>query len=124
MRSKFPLWHDCGLTVDAWGMVRKRWSVEEKRRIVELTLLAGASVAGVAQAEGVNANQVFLWRRAYRNGEMLPADSTALVPVRIEAEDAGDAEIRLASGAAAAAPEPLWPAPIIRIPIILIQPQP
>ncbi len=91
---------------------------------MELTLLAGASVAGVAQAEGVNANQVFLWRRAYRNGEMLAADSTALVPVMIEAEDAGDAEIRLASGAAAAAPESLWPAPIIRIPIILIQPQP
>ncbi len=71
-------------------MGRKRWSVEEKRRIVELTLLPGASVARVAQAEGVNANQVFLWRRAYRNGEMLPADSTALLPVRIEAEDAGD----------------------------------
>lgn len=91
-------------------MGRKRWSVEEKRRIVELTLLPGASVARVAQAEGVNANQVFLWRRAYRNGEMLPADSTALLlPVMIEAEDAGDAEITLASGAAPAAPEPLFP---------------
>ena len=90
-------------------MGRKRWSVEEKRRIVELTLLPGASVARVAQAEGVNANQVFLWRRAYRNGEMLPADSTALLPVMIEAEDAGDAEIRLASGAAPAAPDPLFP---------------
>jgi len=51
-------------------MGRKRWSVEEKRRIVELTLVPGASVARVAQAEGVNANQVFLWRRAYRNGEL------------------------------------------------------
>ncbi|MGO9326015.1 MAG: transposase [Terracidiphilus sp.] len=34
------------------GCTRARWAVEEKRRIVELTLEAGASVARVAQAEG------------------------------------------------------------------------
>lgn len=90
-------------------MSRKRWSVEEKRRIVELTLLPGASVARVAQAEGVNANQVFLWRRAYRNGEMLPADSTALLPVVIEAEEIGDADITSGPDAAHAAPEQLFP---------------
>ena len=33
------------------GKARKRWLVAEKRRIVELTLEAGASVAQVAQAE-------------------------------------------------------------------------
>lgn len=65
-------------------MGRKRWSVEEKRRIVELTLVPGASVARIAQAEGVNANQVFLWRRAYRKGELLPG--SALLPVVIEPE--------------------------------------
>lgn len=63
-------------------------------------------MARVAQAEGVNANQVFLWRRAYRNGEMLPADSTALLPVMIEAEDTVGADITLTPGAAPAAPEP------------------
>jgi transposase len=40
----------------------------EKRRIVELTLQPGMSVARVAQAEGVNSHQVFQWRRAYRQG--------------------------------------------------------
>jgi transposase len=64
-------------------MGRKRWSLEEKRRIVELTLVPGASVARVAQAEGMNANQVFLWRRAYRNGELQSANSTALLLVVI-----------------------------------------
>ena len=39
-------------------------TVAEKRRIVELTLQSGASVAKVAQAEGVNSHQVFDWRRA------------------------------------------------------------
>lgn len=42
--------------------------VVEKRRIVEETLLKGASVSSVARAHGVNANQVFQWRRLYRDG--------------------------------------------------------
>ena len=72
-------------------MGRKRWSVAEKRRIVELTMVPGASVARVAQAEGVNANQVFLWRRAYRSGE-LASGSAALLPVVIEAETGSSEE--------------------------------
>jgi len=42
---------------------RQRRSIAEKRRIVEETLTPGASVARVARAHGVNANQVFGWRR-------------------------------------------------------------
>jgi transposase len=65
----------------------------EKRRIVELTLLPGASVARVAQAEGVNANQVFAWRRLHRAGK--PAEdasrSTELLPVVVDHLDAIDA---------------------------------
>jgi transposase len=44
--------------------------VEEKRRIVEETLQPGASVARVARAHGVNANQVFGWRRLYQQGRL------------------------------------------------------
>jgi hypothetical protein len=40
---------------------RQQRTVEEKRRIVEATLVEGASVARVARAHGVNANQVFGW---------------------------------------------------------------
>src|SRR5258708_34104571 len=47
---------------------RRRWPVGEKCRIVEQTLKPGASVARVALAHGVNANQVFSWRRQYRQG--------------------------------------------------------
>jgi transposase len=75
-------------------MGRKRWSAEEKRRIVELTLEPGASVARVAQAEGVNANQVFLWRRAYRNGELqVDGSPAALLPVVIGSDAVSVAEI-------------------------------
>jgi transposase len=76
--------------VDAAGAVAerrvRRWrSVAEKRRIVELTLEPGASVALVARANGVNANQVFKWRRALERGELAEAAevSTALLPVTV-----------------------------------------
>jgi transposase len=59
--------------------------VEEKRRIVEETLVSGASVARVARAHGVNANQVFGWRQLYRQGRLEPkeCDTPSLLPVRV-----------------------------------------
>jgi hypothetical protein len=41
---------------------RRYRSAEERRRIVKETLVPGTSVAIVARAHGVNANQVFAWR--------------------------------------------------------------
>ena len=47
---------------------RQYRSPELKRQMVEETLAPGASVARVARAHGVNANQLFGWRRQYRQG--------------------------------------------------------
>jgi transposase len=85
----------------------RRWrSVAEKRRIVELTFAPGASVALVARAHGVNANQVFKWRRALERGELAdPAEaSAALLPVTLsasaaETREAGAKEQPTAGGA-------------------------
>jgi len=65
--------------------IRVQRPAAEKRRIVELTFQPGASVARVAQAEGVNANQVFHWRRAYLNGELAEGcgHAAALLPVKM-----------------------------------------
>jgi transposase len=63
---------------------RQRRSIAEKGRIVEETLVPGASVARVARAHGINANQVFGWRRLYlagRLGERKPA--MKLLPVEV-----------------------------------------
>lgn len=61
----------------------RRWrTISEKRQIVELTLEPGASVAEVARAHGMNANQVFKWRRAYERGE-LNEPCSALLPVSV-----------------------------------------
>jgi transposase len=60
--------------------------VEEKRRIVEETLRDGASVSSVARVHGVNANQVFQWRRLYRDGLLDTApsgDEMRLLPVAV-----------------------------------------
>ena len=43
--------------------IRRRWPVEEKRRIVAQTLAPGVSVAQVARRYDLNANQVFNWLR-------------------------------------------------------------
>jgi transposase len=60
----------------------------ERRAIVEESLRPGTSVSQVARAHDVNTNQVFEWRRQYREGrlneETNPA--TALLPVKITAE--------------------------------------
>ena len=48
----------------------QRFSVEQKRQIVEATLVPGASVALVARERGVNANQVFAWRKSYQQGPL------------------------------------------------------
>ena len=67
---------------------RRRRSASEKLAIVQLTMEPGASVAEIARAHGVNANQVFKWRRLVEKGQLGDARpaSTALLPVTISAE--------------------------------------
>jgi transposase len=61
----------------------RRWrTASEKLAIVQLTLRPGASVAGVARAQGMNANQLFKWRRAFERGE-LSEPCAALIPVTV-----------------------------------------
>ena len=89
---------------------RRRRCVEEKRRIVEETLEAGASVARVARRHAINANQVFYWRKQYREGRLGKNQSSKLLPVTLSDPKSGRAgcasspfavgtmEIKLAKG--------------------------
>ena len=47
---------------------RRYRTPEEKRRIVEETLASETSVAIMARRHGVNANQLFQWRKLYQAG--------------------------------------------------------
>ena len=77
--------------VDTSEKRRKRWPEALKREIVAATLKPGASVSVVARQYDVNANQVFMWRRRYRDAGEQPAlqsppSTPALVPVTITPE--------------------------------------
>lgn len=104
-------------TSDGKRRRNKRWPEALKREIVAATLVHGASVSVVARQYDVNANQVFMWRRRYRDA-LERATAPALVPVTItpapdtetaapsptstsdtiEIEVSGDCRVRVGSG--------------------------
>src|SRR3984957_21241059 len=64
---------------------RRMLSKLERRQVVEETMRPGApSVAVIARAHGVNANQVFNWRKLYHAGRLNDkVQASELLPVRI-----------------------------------------
>ena len=77
---------------------RRHRSPELKRQIVEETLAPGASVARVARAHGVNANQVFAWRRQYRQGLLGSGkrETPGLLAVRVAEAGAHASDVSIA----------------------------
>jgi transposase len=67
---------------------KRRRTIKERRDIVEETLVPGASVARVARRHDVNANQVFYWRKLFREGRLGIGTNPQLLPVKVEAERA------------------------------------
>ena len=70
----------------------RSWPEALKREIVAASFEPGSSVSVVARRYDVNANQVFGWRKGYRDGEVAAADPSgpALVPVTVTAAQGGD----------------------------------
>ena len=64
---------------------RRRWSKDEKARIVEETLMPGAVVSEVARRHGVAQGLLFTWRRLARTAEPARRDGSILLPVEIDA---------------------------------------
>ena len=65
---------------------RRKYTIAEKRAMVEETRRRGASVAEVAQRRGVNANLLFGWRRLYKQGvltEEAASGRPTLLPVKV-----------------------------------------
>jgi transposase len=77
---------------------RRYWTAEEKRRIVEETLSSTLSVASLARQHGVNANQVFYWRKLYHAGQLGRDEhieqprSVQLLPVSVDSDEPSEAE--------------------------------
>jgi transposase len=62
---------------------RRRWTYDEKVRLVEETLQAGETVCGVARRHGLAQSLLFTWRRQARQGRLGGEAVPALVPVEI-----------------------------------------
>jgi transposase len=62
---------------------RRRWSVEEKLRIVAESNEPSARVTEVAARHGVYPGLLFTWRRQVRDGVLVAASPAAFVPVRM-----------------------------------------
>jgi len=81
------------------GRRRRRWSEAQKRQIVAETHEPGVSVPMVAQRYNLNANQVFRWRRLFREPERA-GGAGRFVPVVVEgapSHEAGAAAMSLQS---------------------------
>ena len=70
------------------GRRNRSWPEALKREIVAASLAPGSSVSKIARQYDVNANQVFGWRKRYRDEAHAPTVRSAsqLIPVVVTAE--------------------------------------
>ena len=64
---------------------RRDYTVAEKLCMVKATLEPGSSVARVAQANDVNPNLIFVWRKQHREGRLIDSGRSELrlLPVSV-----------------------------------------
>ena len=72
---------------------RRRWSAEEKARMVAESFEAGLSVLSVARRHGINPNQLYAWRRELRGDKerTLETSETNFAPVVVMAPSSASA---------------------------------
>jgi len=83
---------------DVVRVKRRRYDAAFKREVVDQTFAPGVSVARVAREHGINANQVFKWRRQQLLDEQriegaVTDTSVSLVPVNVISEKESEPSI-------------------------------
>lgn len=68
------------------AMGRRRWSADDRARILEETLAPGAVVSAVARRHGLTPQQLFTWRRAARKQLEAEAPPTFVPAVMVAPE--------------------------------------
>jgi transposase len=80
---------------------RRLRTAEEKLRIVQETLIPGASVAQIAHRHGVNANLLFSWRRQHEQGVLAertrPPRAATMLPVHVATPSAASSAAGVAT---------------------------
>jgi transposase len=72
----------CRLEVVDTGR-RRRWSFEEKLRIVEESHEGHRQASATARRHGISRSLLFSWRRAFRKGRLGVTDAPELVPAMV-----------------------------------------
>ncbi|WP_439400402.1 transposase (plasmid) [Bradyrhizobium sp. PMVTL-01] len=62
---------------------RRRWTLEEKQRIVTESYDGPRLVSVTARRNGLSTSQLFTWRRLAREGKLIGDAAPVLVPVEI-----------------------------------------
>ena len=75
-------------SVAAPGRSRRRWSAEEKARVVRESLRPGERVGEVARRYGISRWQLSTWRSAARRGELAVASSSSPAFAALEVDSA------------------------------------
>jgi transposase len=60
---------------------RRRWSTEEKLRVLAQSIASGSSASLTCRLHGISSGQLYTWRKQFRQGEL-----TGFVPVSIAPE--------------------------------------
>ena len=80
---------------------RRRWSLDEKLKIVAETEEPGASVRAVAARHDVYPSLLHTWRRQVRRGELVAEPAMRLLPVRVAEVPSAMADVASTTGPAA-----------------------
>ena len=88
-----------GSNVAATGRSRRRWSAEEKARVVRESLRPGERVGEVARRYGVSRWQLSTWRSLAREGKLAVASSGEAVGVEPQPQPPAFATLEVDSAA-------------------------
>ena len=91
---------------------RRRWSIDEKARVLDETIQPGAVISEIARRNGLTPQQLFTWRRQARRvaARQVTIDAPAFVPAIVDNEIAAST----ATGTAEASSKP---APVLELEI-------
>ena len=109
MPSHTPMPKISRLEVIATG-ARRRWTLEEKQRIVTESFSAPRIVSATARRHGLSTSQLFAWRRLARSGQLVSEDDASgfvpaiVAPEVVESPAPGSQTLLPQSGAAGPAP--------------------
>jgi transposase len=73
---------------------RRRWSLDEKQRIVAESFSAPRMTSATARRHGLSPSQVFTWRRRAREGKLVADDRPVFAPAIIASERMMPADLR------------------------------